>query len=109
MQTICLAACMLSRFSRIPVCNPMDCTPPGSSAHGVLQVRILECIAMPSSLYALIVHKYSEFIYLTCLFNNHYGPEEVASLSQWVSVYSSFSYPHGDILYNHSTFQKAGN
>ena len=25
-------------------CNPMDCSPPGSSVHGILQVRILEWI-----------------------------------------------------------------
>ena len=23
-------------------CNPMDCSPPGSSVHGILQARILE-------------------------------------------------------------------
>ena len=28
---------------------PMDCGPPGSSVHGILQSRILEWIAMPSS------------------------------------------------------------
>ena len=28
-------------------CDPMDCNPPGSSAHGILQARILEWIAMP--------------------------------------------------------------
>ena len=30
-------------------CNPMDCNPPGSSAHGILQARILEWVAMPFS------------------------------------------------------------
>ena len=29
--------------------NPMDCSLPGSSAHGILQARILEWVAMPSS------------------------------------------------------------
>ena len=28
-------------------CNPMDCSPPSSSIHGILQVRILEWVAMP--------------------------------------------------------------
>ena len=28
--------------------DPMDCSPPGSSDHGILQVRILEWVAMPS-------------------------------------------------------------
>ena len=27
----------------------MDSSPPGSSVHGILQARILECVAMPSS------------------------------------------------------------
>ena len=31
------------------LCNPMDCSPLGSSIHGILQARILEWIAMPSS------------------------------------------------------------
>ena len=29
--------------------DPMDCSPPGSSVHGILQARILEGVAMPSS------------------------------------------------------------
>ena len=33
----------------LTLCNPMDCSPPGSSVHGVLQARILEWIAMPFS------------------------------------------------------------
>ena len=28
---------------------PMDCSPPGSFVHGILQARILEWVAMPSS------------------------------------------------------------
>ena len=30
------------------VCNPMDCSPPVSSAHGILQASILEWVAIPS-------------------------------------------------------------
>ena len=30
-------------------CSPMDCSPPGSSVQGILQARILEWVAMPSS------------------------------------------------------------
>ena len=29
--------------------DPMDCSPPGSSVHGILQARVLEWVAMPSS------------------------------------------------------------
>ena len=31
------------------VCDHMGCSPPGSSVHGILQARILEWVAMPSS------------------------------------------------------------
>ena len=39
-------------LSRLVVSNslhPMDCSPPGSSVHGILKARILEWVAMPSS------------------------------------------------------------
>ena len=29
------------------LCEPMDCSPPGSSVHGILQARILEWVAVP--------------------------------------------------------------
>ena len=31
------------------LCNPMDCSLPGSSLHGILQTRILERVSIPSS------------------------------------------------------------
>ena len=31
------------------LCNPMDCRPPGSSVHGILQARILEWLAISFS------------------------------------------------------------
>ena len=36
-------------WSCLSLCNPMDCSSPGSSVHGILQARILEWVAMPSS------------------------------------------------------------
>ena len=30
-------------------CDPMDCSPPGSSARGILQAKILEWVAIPFS------------------------------------------------------------
>ena len=30
-------------------CDPMDCSPPGSSVHGIFQAGILEWVAMPFS------------------------------------------------------------
>jgi len=37
-----------SLLSLVKLCEPMDCSPPGSSVHGILQVRILEWVAIPS-------------------------------------------------------------
>ena len=31
------------------LCDPMDCSLPGSSVHGILQARILEWVAIPFS------------------------------------------------------------
>ena len=33
----------------LTLCDAMDCSLPGSSVHGILQARILEWVAMPSS------------------------------------------------------------
>ena len=36
-------------LSRVQLCDPMDCSRPGSSVPGILQARILEWVTMPSS------------------------------------------------------------
>ena len=38
--------CVPSHFSRVQLCDPMDCSPPGSSVHGILQARIPEWVAI---------------------------------------------------------------
>ena len=35
--------------SRLTLCNPMDCSLPGSSVHGIFQTRILEWVTVPFS------------------------------------------------------------
>ena len=41
--------CANSLQSYLTLCDPMDCSPPGSNFHVILQARILEWLAMPSS------------------------------------------------------------
>ena len=36
-------------LSRLTLCDPMDCSPPGFSVHGISQGRILEWVAIPFS------------------------------------------------------------
>ena len=33
----------------LTLCDPVDCSPPGFSVHGILQIRILESVAIPFS------------------------------------------------------------
>ena len=40
-------SCVLVTQSCPTLCDPMDCSPPGFSVHGILQARILEWIAIP--------------------------------------------------------------
>ena len=47
--TIHTCVCVLVAQSYPPLCDPMDCSLPGSSVHGILQARILEWFAIPFS------------------------------------------------------------
>ena len=39
------------------LCNPLDCSPPGSSVHGVLQARILEWVAILQGIFPTLGSK----------------------------------------------------
>ena len=41
--------CAKSLQSCPTLCDPMDCSPLGSSVHGILQASVLEWVAMPFS------------------------------------------------------------
>ena len=44
---MCLHAESFQSF--MTLCDPVECSPPGSSVYGILQARILEWVDMPSS------------------------------------------------------------
>ena len=46
LNSVSAAACQ-SVMSTL--CDPVDCIPPASSVHGILQARVLEWVAMPIS------------------------------------------------------------
>ena len=46
---VCVCVCVLVARSCLTLCNPMDCSPPGSFVYRVFQARILEGVAMLSS------------------------------------------------------------
>ena len=45
---VCVCVCMLVAQSCWTLCDPMDCSPPDSSVHRILQGRILEWLPFPS-------------------------------------------------------------
>ena len=46
LDEICVSVKLLQSCPTL--CDPMDCSFPGSSVHGILQARILEWVTMPS-------------------------------------------------------------
>ena len=44
-----IASCSKSRQSCLTLCDPVDCSLPGPSVHGISQARILEWVVVPSS------------------------------------------------------------
>ena len=60
--------CMLSHFSHVlTLCDPMDCRLPGSSVHGILQARILEWVALPSSRGSSWPRDRTHISYVSCI------------------------------------------
>ena len=53
------------------LCNPMDCSPPGSSVHGVFQVKLLECVAI-SYFYIFIFIYIFIYIFIFYLYTTLY-------------------------------------
>ena len=44
-----LCLCLLVAQSCLTLCNPIYCSPPGSSLHGILQAKTLELVVIPFS------------------------------------------------------------
>ena len=95
----CVCMCVLLAQLCLTLCNPMDCSPPGSPVHGTLQARIMEWVAISLSsqprqgwnpgllhcrqiLYQLS-HKGSPFDNRGKV--NYYHPREKVGLSRWLS------------------------
>ena len=49
------------------LCDPMDCSSPGSSVHGILQARILEWVAVPSSRGSSPPRVWTRISYVSCI------------------------------------------
>ena len=59
--------CVLSCFSCVQLCDTMDCSPLGSSVYGILQARIREWVAMPSSMGSSQPRDGTRIFYVSCI------------------------------------------
>ena len=75
-------------------CNPMDCSPPGSSVHGLFQARILEWVAISFSCF-LYVFKES----YCCLHNFVKKPLAVAWIIRYILFGSHLMVQQWQYLY----------
>ena len=57
------------------LCNPMDCSPPVSSVHGILQARILEWVAKPSSRGSSQPRDQTHISYVSCIAGGFFTTE----------------------------------
>ena len=64
-MSACVRAKLLQSCSAL--CNPMGCSPPGSSVHGILPARILELVAMPSSKGSSQLRDQTHVSYISCI------------------------------------------
>ena len=66
----CLVVCSCVRAkslqSRPAVCDPMDCSSPGSSVHGIFLARILKWVAMLSSRGSSWPRNWTPISYVSC-------------------------------------------
>ena len=54
-------------LSHVRLCDPMDCSLPGSSVHGILQARILEWVAIASSRGSSCPRDRTQVSYVSCI------------------------------------------
>ena len=63
---VCVCVCKSMQLC-LTLCDPMDCSPPGSSVHGILQARVLMWVAMPSSRGSSQPKDWTCVFYVSCI------------------------------------------
>ena len=63
----CCCCCCLVAQSRLTLCDPVDCSPLGSSVHGIPQARILEWVAIAFSGRSSCSRDRTHISYVSCI------------------------------------------
>ena len=92
----CLLLCQGCVYAKLlqsclTLCNPMDCSPSGSSVHGILQVRILEWVAIPSSRESSQPRARTHSSYVSCIgrwvfYHWHHLEAQVSRVPKLISL-----------------------
>ena len=84
--------------SCLTLSDPMDCSLPGSSAHGVFQARVLECAAIAFSIKCSLgrMNIYLDWCF-TCFFPSIYSTFYLKDIGVTVSIFSK-SFKHWKII-----------
>ena len=78
----CVSTCMPICFGRyLTLCNPMGCSPPGSSVCGILQAWVLEWVVMPSSRGSSGPRDQTQVSYVSCI-----GRRVLSTSTTWGSL-----------------------
>ena len=79
----CAVLCVVAQ-SCPTLCHLMDCSLPGSSVHGIVQARILEWVAMPSSRESSQIRDWTRFLALQAdSWLSHHGNPRIQA---WVAL-----------------------
>ena len=66
-----LCACLVI-WSCLTLCNPMDCSPPSSSVHGIFLAKILEWVTISSSRESSRPRDWIHISWFSCIFCNFF-------------------------------------
>ena len=59
LKSVAAAAAAKSLQSCPTLCDPMDCSLPGSSVHGIFQARVLKWVAIAFSCNCMVIHQFN--------------------------------------------------
>ena len=97
-KTLFCSICLCSGAqSCLTLCDPMDCSPSGSSVHGILQERILEWVAISSSRGLSRPRDQTHISYVSCTadeFSTHWAIREAlfCSIDIQFTLFSTVSH-----------------
>ena len=96
-HTVCV--CAQSLQSCPTLCDLKDCSPPGCSVHEILQARILEWVAMPSSRGSSWPNDWTHVSCISCIADRFFTTEP-PRCSTCTLLYTQLGFPSGSAVEN---------